>query len=198
MVTRSRTRKQRGGQYTGGYGNYGYTGPAGVAAGGVPFESRAATNAHCGWDLRHAPAVTPTGAWGQTGGRRGRSQRKNRKQRGGGCGCGLPQLGGRRGQRGGGGGTGGYSFDFGNNALGKVYAALPTGSCPPTPVANPLPQRGGDPSYRDLAAIASYKTGYEFGPRGVVSTNSAHYVDPIGYDRTCRGGARRTRRRRKT
>jgi hypothetical protein len=183
-----RSRNQRGGgDYTGGYGNYAFTGPAGVSAGGVPFESRAADNSHCGWTLRTPPDVSPVGAFhsqNQMGG--------TRKQRGGGgCGCN---------QRGGGGGTGGYSFDFGNNALGKVYASLPVGPCPPTPVATPLGtvplyQQGGSDSYRDLAAIDSYKTGYEFGPRGVVSTSSAHYVDPIGYDRTCKGGARRNRTR---
>jgi len=193
-VRRTRKQKQRGGSYTGGYGNYAFTGPAGVSAGGVPFESRAAFNGNCGWDLRTAPHVSPVGAFhGQKGGKR---SRKNKKQRGGSCGCGSLQ-------RGGGGGTGGYSFDFGNNALGKVYAALPTGPCPATPVATPLgttplyKMAGGDASYRDLAAIDSYKTGYEFGPRGVVSTNSAHYLDPIGYDRTCRGGARRTKKGRK-
>jgi hypothetical protein len=193
--TRSSRRNQRGGSYTGGYGNYAFTGPAGVSAGGVPFESRAADNAHCGWDLRVAPQVTPTGAFSsQMGGRR------SKKQRGGSCGCGSLQRGGKE-QRGGGGGSGGYGFQL-DNTLGKVYASLPVGPCPATPVATPLGttplyQQGGADSYRDLAAINSYKTGYEFGPRGVVSTNSAHYLDPIGYDRTCRGGARRSRRNRK-
>ena len=171
-------KKQRGGsQYTGGYGNYSYTGPAGVAAGGVPFESRAANNEHCGWNYRPAP---------QLGGRR------KRKQKGGGCGCGAGlQYGGSRKQLGGGGGTGGYSFDFGNNALGKVYAALPVGSCPATPVANQL----GGASDHELLGIDSYAAGYGFDSRGVVSTSSAHYLDPSGYDRTCKGGARRTRRK---
>jgi len=193
MVRRShrrrRSHKQKGGASAeGGYGNYAFTGAAGVAAGGVPFESRAADNSHCGWGLRVAPHVVPTGAAGQRGGR-GRGRGRGSKKQRGGCGCGAMQHGG-------GGGTGGFGFDFGNNALGKVYATLPVGPCLATPVANPLPQKGGDPSYRDLAAIDSYKTGYEFGPRGVVSTNSAHYLDPIGYDRTCRGGARRTHTRR--
>lgn len=196
--SRSNRRSQKGGSYTGGYGNYAFTGPAGVSAGGVPFESRAADNAHCGWNLRFPPEVSPTGAFhSQKGGRR-RSLR--RKQRGGSCGCGALQRGGKK-QFGGGGGTGGYSFDFGNNALGKVYASLPVGPCPATPVATPLGttplyQQGGSDSYRDLAAIDSYKTGYEFGPRGVVSTSSAHYLDPIGYDRSCKGGARRSRKQR--
>lgn len=192
MVKSRRSRKQRGGSsaYTGGYGNYSYTGPAGVAAGGVPFESRAANNEHCGWDnYRHPP---------QLGG--------SRRQNGGGCGCGGGlQFGGRsrrrrqrqRGgsrshQRGGGGGTGGYGFDFGNNALGKVYASLPVGACPPTPVANQL----GGASDHELLGIDSYAAGYGFGPQGVVSTNSAHYLDPLGYDRSCKGGARRTKRKR--
>ena len=110
-----RQRNQRGGDYSGGYGNYSFTGPAGVSTGGVPFESRAANNEHCGWTLRPAP---------QLGGRRNRN--RSRKPRGGCC-CGLVQGGG-------GGGTGGHGFEL-NNSLGKVYASLPVGPCPATPVA---------------------------------------------------------------
>ena len=89
-------------------------------------------------------------------------------QRGGSCGCGQRQMGGS--------GSGGYSFDFGNNALGKVYAALPTGACPK--------QLGG--SDRE---ISSSRAGYGFGPAGVVSTESAHYVDPTHF----KGGARKSK-----
>ena len=183
MPQQRRSRKQKGGSYTGGYGAYSYTGPAFVSAAHVPVESHAASNYNCGWTLRSPPIVTMQGAAPQLGG----SRRKTKSQRGGGCGCGL--------QRGGGGGTGGYGFDITNNSLGPGnYVSLTRGPCPPPPVARQL---GGDASYRDLAAIDSYKTGYEFGPRGVVSTNSAHYLDPIGYDRTCRGGARRSRKAKK-
>ena len=84
-------------------------------------------------------------------------------QRGGSCGCGQRQMGG----------SGGYSFDFGNNALGKVYAALPTGACPK--------QLGG--------SVSSPRAGYGFGPTGVVSTESAHYLDPTHF----KGGARKSK-----
>jgi len=187
--SKSQRKSQRGGDYTGGYGNYAFTGPAGVSAGGVPFESRAADNSHCGWTLRTPPDVSPVGAF-HSQNQMGGTRRQKNQRGGGGCGCN---------QRGGGGGTGGYGFQL-DNTLGKVYHSLPVGPCPATPVATPLGtvplyQQGGSDSYRDLAAIDSYKTGYEFGPRGVVSTSSAHYVDPIGYDRTCKGGARRNRTR---
>ena len=165
---RSRSRKQRGGDY-GSYGNFAFTGPAGVSAGGVPFESRAADNAHCGWNYRVAP---------QLGGRR---SRRSRKQRGGSCGCnGLMQFGG-------GSGNGGFGVGL-SNQLGKVYDHLSVGACPPTPRATQL--GGASP-----LEIASYPAGYGFGPRGVVSTDSAHYMDPTGYDRSCRGGYRKTKGR---
>ena len=148
----TRRNRQRGGS------TYAYTGPAGVSAGGVPFESRGAIDVHCIGDYRTPP---------QLGGRR--------KQRGGSCGCGR--------QLGGGGGSGGYGFDFGNNVLGKVYAALPVGACPAAPRANQL----GGASEHDLV---SYPSGYGFGSAGVMSTNSAHYLDPSRYNRTCMGGSR--------
>ena len=135
-----KSRKQRGGS------TYSFTGSAGVAAGGVPYESRASINDHCN------------------------------TQRGGGCGCGLQQMGGS------------HSFDFGNNALGKVYATLPAGTCHPK-------QLGGS-SDHVLREISSYPSGYGFGPAGVVSTNSAHYLDPMYQPR---GGRRKTHSsRRKT
>ncbi len=54
-------RRQHGG------GGFGYASVAGVAAGGVPFESRTAYD-HCYGDMRTAPAVTPAGAMLQSGG----------------------------------------------------------------------------------------------------------------------------------
>jgi hypothetical protein len=144
------SRRQRGGNYTGGYGNYSFTGPAGVSAGGVPFDSRAADNGNCGWTLRPAP-----------------------------------QLGGRK-QRGGGGGTGGHGFEL-NNSLGKVYASLPVGPCPAAPVATQL----GGASDHELLGLQSYPSGYSLGR--AVSTDSAHYLDPVRYDRSCMGGGARKR-----
>ncbi len=56
-----RTRRKQHG------GGWGYNAVAGVAAGGVPFEGRAAYD-HCYGDMRAAPAVTPMGAMLQSGG----------------------------------------------------------------------------------------------------------------------------------
>ena len=44
-------------------------------------------------------------------------------------------------------------------------------------------QRGG--------MISSHPVGYGFGPQGVVSTPSAHYLDVMGYTQSCQGGGRR-------
>jgi hypothetical protein len=74
--------------------------------------------------------------------------------------------------------------------LGKVYAALPVAACPSRPVANQL----GGASDQELV---SYPSGYGFGPTGVMSTNSAHYLDPSRYNRTCVGGSRTRRHKRK-
>ena len=158
-------RSQRRSQKGGGYGAYSFTGPAGTSAAGVPYESRAADDYNCGWTYRHAP---------QLGGRRSRQR--------GGCGCGM---------RGGGGGTGGYGFVL-DNANGKVYDHLSVGACPPRPVANQL---GGGPIDPSLREIMSYPSGYGFGRDGVVSTSSAHYLDPTGYGRHCMGGGTRRKAR---
>lgn len=162
MRTRQTRRKHRGG------GTYSYTGPAGVAAGGVPFESRVSVDDHCSWGYRQPP---------QRGGRL-----RGGRLRGGSCGCGR-QIGGS---------NGGYGFDFGNNALGKVYSALPVGACPPAPVARQL----GGASDHELE-ISSYPSGYGFGPAGVMSTDSSHYLDPSRYNRACMGGAKRKTHRKK-
>jgi hypothetical protein len=160
---------------------YSYTGPAGVAAGGVPYDSRTSTDVHCGWTHR-----TPPQLGGKRKSRKQQKQQKQKKQAGGACGCGR--------QIGGGGGNGGYSFDFGNNALGKVYAALPVGAC--KPFANQLGGSLGS-SDQQLREIVSYPSGYGFGSAGVMSTNSAHYLDPSHYNRACMGGARSRRSRNK-
>jgi hypothetical protein len=174
-----RQRKQRGGD------GWTYDAVAGVSASGAPFEARTQYT-HCYDDPRaaFAPAVSPAGAM------RGGVRRSRKQQRGGGCGClAAPPM-----QAGGGSGTGGYAVDVGSNDLGKVYADLPKGPCP---VA--VPQRGGAGAATDadIYGISSYSAGYGFGPSGVMSTDSAHYLDPLGYDKTCQGGARKTRRARK-
>jgi len=172
----TRRRNQRGGD---GYAAYTFNGPAGISAGGVPFDSRAASNYNCGWDLRHAPTVREVGP-----------------MRGGGsCGCDSPRR-----QSGGGGGSGGHGFIFNNELTGKLYPETMVYPCPATPVATnlgttPLYQQGGEASYKDAAEIVSYPSGWGVGPAGVVSTDSAHYVDPIRYGRHCMGGARRTKRK---
>jgi hypothetical protein len=164
-----RRRQQRGGGFS-------YDGPAGVSASGVPFDTRA-TYDHCYGDMRAAPAVTPVGA--MRGGRRRQSRRGQR----GGCGCmaSVPI------QAGGGGGTGGYGFDLTSHAMGKDYAALTVGACP---------QKGGAvPSAAEAYGAVSYPAGYGFDTSSAYSTPSAHFLEPMGYDRSCKGGARRRHKR---
>ncbi len=113
---------------------------------------------------------------------------------------------------GGGGGTGGYGFDFGNNELGKVYASLPVGPCPAQPVATPLTQAGGMAPIGEGGAIAattgvpppgsdaalreivSYPSGYALGHPYSTKNESAHFLEPVRYDRSCMGGGSRKRR----
>ena len=187
MVKARRSRRtQKGGSsvYNGGYGNYSYTGPAGVSAGGVPFESRAANNDNCGWTYRQPP---------QLGGRRTKNKRKNKSksksksksQRGGGCGCMM--------QAGGGGGTGGYGFVL-NNDLGQVYDRLSLGPCPIKPTATQLGGSHVPLTDHDLLGIKSYPSGY--GLLHPYNSSSANFLEPVRYDRSCMGGARRNRTRR--
>jgi hypothetical protein len=171
-------------------GQYGFTGPAGMSAAGVPLDSRGAWYSHCGWDNARS-AVPDIGRYTTTqfGGHFGGS-RKQRKQKGGACPCSgitpAPML-----QKGGGGGTGGYSTIL-TNELGKTWAGYSVAPCGPAPRET---QVGGAAS--SPAQIVSYSTGYGYAPSSVVSTSSAHYLDQIGYNKTCSGGARRTRRGRK-
>jgi hypothetical protein len=165
-----RTRKQRGG---GGGSNGEFSiGHAFTTTGGVPISGPLSSYSNCGdQGLRPAP---------QVGGKRRRSQR------GGGCPCGgVAPI-----QVGGGGGTGGYGFTL-NNDLGKVYAATTTGPCPQVGGANPPPPA---PSPYQ---IVSYPAGYGYTGASPVSTDSAHFLQPVGYDRTCQGGGARSRRGRK-
>jgi hypothetical protein len=166
-----------------------------MSAAGTPLEVYAPVS-YCGWDNgRVAPAVDPNMMSHFGGGRRRRS-RRHRKQRGGGCGCmaTVPM------QQGGGSGNGGYVVDVTSNAMQKMYAAITPQACLPVPREN---QIGGGPatppagSAADQLGIVSYKTGFGYNPSSVVSTNSAHYLDQVAYDRTCgqTGGKRRRHRK---
>jgi len=113
---------------------------------------------------------------------------------------------------GGGGGTGGYGFEL-TNELGKVYTSLPVGPCPAQPVATPLPSQAGGmapigeggaiaassvvpPPGSDAALreIVSYPSGYALGHPYSTKNESAHFLEPVRYDRSCMGGGSRKRR----
>jgi hypothetical protein len=204
MVKTRRTRRSRASrasrrfrrQSGGGDAAYGFTGSAGLSAGGVPFETRGASYTQCGWDVRPAPPDVTAFKTTQFGGsRKRRASRRSRsltrasrrfrqqKQKGGACGCmAAPPMQ-----------SGGAAFGFNlNNDNGKVYSSLEMIPCPPTPRAS---QIGG--SAADELGIVSYKSGYGFGPASVYSTASAHYLDKLPYDRTVMTGGKRSRRRRR-
>lgn len=164
----TRKKSQRGGG-----ASYGFTGAAFQTPGGVSVENRAAYS-HCA-DPRAgtAPNVTAFETT-QFGGKRQRS----RKQRGGGCGCmAWPSTK----QSGGGSGNGGFAVDVTSNEMMKSYASLVKAPCPTS-------QMGG--AAVNDHGIVSYKTGYGFDTSSPVSTDSAHYLNPIGYNRTMAGGRR--------
>jgi hypothetical protein len=150
--TQRRQRSQRGGSPS-----YAYTGPAGISAGGVPYESRAGNDGNCEQSFRPAP------------------------QAGGGCGCNAPQSL----MRGGGGGSGGYGFNM--DTPSKLYPEVRAGVCP---------SQAGGASNAELLGIDSYPAGYALDRP--VFTPSASYLDYTGYDRTCKGGARKSRKNRKS
>lgn len=173
-----------------------------MSAAGTPLEVYSPIS-YCGWDNgRVAPAVDPNMMSHFGGGRRRhrsrsrRSRRQSLRQRGGGCPCtAAPPM-----QQGGGSGNGGYVVDVTNNSMQKMYAAIAPQPCLPVPREN---QIGGGPapvpagSAADQLGIVSYKTGYGYNDSSVVSTNSAHYLDQVAYDRTCgqTGGKRRKTRK---
>ena len=162
--SRSAHRKSRRFQQRGGDG-YGYTGPAfAPSATMAPVESRVDFS-HCGFMPRPGSLVG--------GARHRKSHRKS-----------------RRSQHGGGGGTGGYGFDITSNSMGKEYAALSVGSCPP-PI-RPGAQMGGA-NMMDVRAIDSYSAGYGYNPSSAVEVGdgTAHYLNQIPYGRQCMGGGRR-------
>lgn len=148
-----------------------------VTSGGVNLATVSQIDPHCGWTLRPPP---------QLGGRR-------RTQRGGGCGCGSvsssSRMVGGSSQRGGGAGTGGHSFSL-TNELGKVYASLPVGACP-------VQAGGSAPIGSDAAlrGIDSYPSGYALGHPFSTRNESAHFLEPVRYDRSCMGGGSRSSRR---
>jgi hypothetical protein len=95
-------------------------------------------------------------------------------------------------QKGGGAGTGGYSFNL-TNELGKVYTSLPVGACPVQTGgggSNPAPI-GSDAALRE---IVSYPNGYALGHPFSTRNESAHFLEPVRYDRSCMGGGSRRRR----
>jgi hypothetical protein len=184
-------RVQRGGGP--GMGQFGFTGPAGMSAAGVPLDSRGAWYSHCGWDNARS-AAPDIGRYMTTqfGGHYGRSRKQRKAQKGGACGtCNGAAYPPMLKQSGGGGGTGGYSTVL-NNVNGKVHDGYLVAPCPAAPRET---QVGGASSPEQ---IVSYSTGYGYTPSSVVSTSSAHYLDQIGYNKTCSGGARRTRRVRRS
>jgi hypothetical protein len=174
-------------------------------ASGVPLAVNLQDNTYCSWgDYRPAPHIG--GRRRSQRSQRRQNQRSQRQQRGGcGCGAGLPMAGG-------GGGTGGYGFDFGNNELGKVYASLPVGPCPAQPVATPLTQAGGMAPIGEGGAIAastgvpppgsdaalreivSYPNGFGLGHPYSTKNESAHFLEPVRYERSCMGGGSRKRK----
>lgn len=92
-------------------------------------------------------------------------------------------------QSGGGSGNGGFAVNVGSNDIGKMYSSLSVAPCPPAV------QAGG--AAVDELGVVSHVAGYGFGPSGAVLTDSAHYLDPIAYNRTMAGGRRTKRRGRK-
>jgi hypothetical protein len=92
---------------------------------------------------------------------------------------------------GGGAGTGGYSFSL-TNELGKVYTSLPVGACP-------VQAGGGGPapigSDAALRGVVSYPNGFALGHPFSTRNESAHFLEPVRYDRSCMGGGSRSSRR---
>lgn len=144
---------------------YGYTGPAFAPSATMAPVESRVDFSHCGYPTRPGSLV---------GGARRHRTRK---------------------QHGGGGGTGGYGFDITSNIMGKEYAALSVGPCPP-PIRPGGAQLGGA-NMMDARAIDSYSAGYGYNPSSAVEAGggTAHYLNQIPYGRQCMGGGRRSARR---
>jgi hypothetical protein len=52
-------------------------------------------------------------------------------------------------------------------------------------------------SYRDAAEVMSYPSGYALGHPFSTPNESAHFLEPTRYDRSCMGGGRRTKKAKK-
>lgn len=186
---RQQSRRQKGGSGMGdGYYDTVTADPK-MSAAGTPLEVYAPIS-YCGWDNgRVPPHINPT-MMSQFGGRR--------KQQGGGCGC-MAQV---PMQAGGGSGNGGYAVNVQDNSMIKMYSSVTPGPCLPVPREN---QIGGGPapvpvgSAADQLGIVSFKTGFGYTEKSPVSTDAAHYMDRISYDRTCGqiGGKRKKYRKSK-
>ena len=176
----SKTRKNHKGKRGQKGGDFGFSGPAFMSAAGAPVESRL-DQVDCMAVDRPAPVLQSS-----YGG-----ARRSRKQKGGACGCNSLR------QTGGGGGTGGLTVDVGANDIGKLYSAVIPGNCATVPVramvgGSRRSQRGGSEAY----GLQSYTAGYDMNRPVEAGGGSAHYMDWTAYDKTCKGGARRTRRSR--
>ena len=149
----------------GGSPNYGYGGEIIRTGSGAPLEAWSHSDPHCtaASTLRPAPML---------GGRR-KSQRNQRNQSGGGCGCMGPQRGGSS-------GNGGFSLVL-NNENGKMFDGVMRGACP-------APQVGGDPKQ----LIQSYPAGH--GMIHPYNSNNSNFLEYESYGRQCMGGGKRRSR----
>ena len=159
--SRSSRRRLSSRRYQHGGAGYGYSAPAGVAAGGVPFENRAS------YEVCSDSRVAPTLSAGDL------------KQFGGGCGCmANPPYAAR--QSGGGSGTGGYGFVL-NNDMGKVYADVRPGPCPSS-------QAGGGEAVPMSSYSAGYGFG---NPYSTPNGSAHFFEQQAYAAKTCMGGGAR-------
>jgi hypothetical protein len=157
-----------------------------MSAAGAPIESRMDQIDCMAVDR---PAPTLQASYG--------GARRSRKQKGGACGCNALR------QTGGGGGTGGFAMDVISNDLGK-YAAFTPGNCATVPARavggsrkqknHRRSQRGGSEAY----GLQSYTAGFDLNRPVETAGGSAHYLDWTVYDKTCQGGARRSKKNRRS
>jgi hypothetical protein len=141
-MARSRRQKQK--QQGGGWN---YTGSTIDTMGGSRLDVRSYTN-DCAWPQRVAPQI------------------------GGGCGCGVQQIGGS---------CRGYNTVVESNDLGKVA------------LYQPRAQMGGGCTSPE--AINTYTAGYELGPATLLNSG-ARFLDVSGYNK--HGGTRRRRNRKQS
>jgi hypothetical protein len=93
--------------------------------------------------------------------------------------------------------------DVGANDIGKMYSAVTPGNCATVPARATVggsrrqknhrrSQRGGSEAY----GLQSYTAGYDMNRPVEAIGGSAHYMDWSVYDKTCKGGARRSKKSR--